>query len=81
AAALPEGRVSRVVDTAPVADASWDRRHDEDPVLVPSRVDSGVTPVVPEPATSRRSDMEVVSGRSMHVGYRPSRGLEVADED
>ena len=81
AAALPEGRVSRVVDTAPVADASWDRRHDEDPVLVPSRVDSGVTPVVPEPATSRRSDMEVVSGRSMHVVYRPSRGLEVADED
>ena len=78
AQALPEGRASRLVDTAPVADAKWDR-HDDDPVLVPSRSDT--SPVSDEPNESgpRRADMEVVQGRPVYVVYRPSRGLEVAD--
>ncbi|GAA2777490.1 hypothetical protein [Saccharopolyspora taberi] len=72
--ALPEGRTaSRLVDTAPVADAKWDGL-DEDPVLVPSRSDNPAA--APEP---RRAEMEVVAGRPVYVVYRPSRGLEVAD--
>ncbi|WP_258342177.1 hypothetical protein [Saccharopolyspora gregorii] len=80
AAALPEGRPSRVVDTAPVADASWDRR-EEEPVLVPSRADSSPIPSPAEPTAPRRADLEVVAGKPVHVVYRPSRGLEVADGD
>jgi len=81
AQALPEGRASRLVDTAPVADASWDR-HDEDPVLIPSStVDDGAPSPVSSGPAPRRSDMEVVAGKPVHVVYRPSRGLEVADED
>ncbi|MEU4807322.1 hypothetical protein [Actinosynnema sp. NPDC023587] len=77
-AALSSGR-SRVVDTPPVADRTWDRS--EDAVLVPSRVTNGFTriadtPVVPGP---RRAETEVVAGRQVHVIYRPSRGLEVRD--
>ncbi|MFR9729522.1 hypothetical protein ACL03H_09860 [Saccharopolyspora sp. MS10] len=79
AAALPEGRPSRVVNTAPVVDAPWDRR-EEDPVLVPSRTDVAAMPAA-EPMAPRRADMEVVAGKPVHVVYRPSRGLEVADED
>lgn len=60
---------SRVVDTAPVVDTSWDRL-DEEPVLVPSRADIGV----PAP---RRAEMEMVGGRPVFVVYRPSQGLEV----
>ncbi len=77
--ALPESS-SRVVDTSPVSVASWDT-HDEDPVLVPSRTGGGSAggePNVPWPA--RRKDSEVVAGRPVQVVYRPSRGLEVADE-
>lgn len=74
---LPEGR-SRMVDTAPVADAHWDR-FEEDPVLVPSRTDGSVLPDAAEPPSSRRSDMEVVAGRPVNVVFRPSRGLEVAE--
>ncbi|QFZ16859.1 hypothetical protein [Saccharothrix syringae] len=76
-AALPAGR-SRVVDTPPVADRSWDRQ--DDAVLVPSRVVGQSRPVdnpaVPGP---RRAETEVVAGRQVHVIYRPSRGLEVRD--
>ncbi|GAA4877619.1 hypothetical protein [Saccharopolyspora cebuensis] len=81
ARALPEARTSsRVVDTAPVADAKWDGV-DEDPVLVPSRASLAGPPQAPpaEPAGPRRAEMEVVSGRPVHVVYRPSRGLEVSD--
>ncbi|MBA8825544.1 hypothetical protein FHX42_002895 [Saccharopolyspora lacisalsi] len=84
--ALPEAS-SRVVDTSPVSVASWDT-HDEDPVLVPSRTGGPAgggpagggpsEPSVPWPA--RRKDSEVVAGRPVQVLYRPSRGLEVADE-
>jgi hypothetical protein len=80
-AALPSGRSSRVVDTAPVSDRGWDRH--EDAVFVPSRVPSynnfariADNPVVPGP---RRAETEVVAGRQVHVIYRPSRGLEVRD--
>jgi hypothetical protein len=84
AAALPSGRPSRVVDTAPASDRGWDRQ--EEAVFVPSRVPSynsnnnfariADNPVVPGP---RRAETEVVAGRQVHVIYRPSRGLEVRD--
>jgi hypothetical protein len=69
--ALPagSGSPSRVVDTAPVVDTSWDRI-DEEPVLVPSRV-GGTAPA------PRRAETEMVGGRPVYVVYRPSRGLEV----
>lgn len=73
---------SRLVDTAPVADRGWDRG--DDAVVVPSRVafsrgeidGSAQAPAAPAP---RPADVEVVAGRPVHVIYRPSRGLEVAD--
>ncbi|WP_199441495.1 hypothetical protein [Umezawaea beigongshangensis] len=81
AAALPSGSVpSRIVDTPPAVDRSWDRQ--DDAVLVPSRISAGGPgravdgPVVPGP---RRAETEVVAGRQVHVIYRPSRGLEVRD--
>ncbi|GAA2349052.1 hypothetical protein GCM10009854_28280 [Saccharopolyspora halophila] len=76
--ALPQApSASRVVDTSPVADAKWDRT-DEDPVLVPSRTTEG--PGRPaDPSEPRPAEREVVSGRPVHVVYRPSRGLEIAD--
>lgn len=70
---------SRVVDTNPVADAKWDG-NDEDPVLIPSR--STVERVQDQPTgteSPRLAEREVVQGRPVHVIYRPSRGLEVAD--
>ncbi|WP_165939900.1 type IV secretion system protein [Saccharopolyspora aridisoli] len=77
---VPEMRAaSRVVDTNPVADAKWDG-NDEDPVLIPSR--ATVERVSDQPAgpdSPRLADREVVQGRPVHVIYRPSRGLEVAD--
>ncbi|MGP4015952.1 hypothetical protein [Saccharopolyspora sp. 5N708] len=80
AQALPEARsTSRVVDTNPVADAKWDGM-DEDPVLIPSRAAGSPTPGPPEPPSPRRAEMEVVAGRPVYVIYRPSRGLEVADD-
>lgn len=76
---LPEARsTSRVVDTAPVADAKWDN-HEEDPVLIPSRADGSSVPAQADAASWRRTDQEVVAGRPANVVYRPSRGLEVAD--
>jgi hypothetical protein len=67
---------SRVVDTVPVTDRGWDRG--EDAVVVPSRVSyrgaADLDPVAPRPA-----EIEEVAGRPVHVVYRPSRGLEVAD--
>jgi hypothetical protein len=78
AAALPPARASRLVDTSPVADRSWER-HAEDAVVVPSEIASAPEPeprAVPGP---RRADLEVVAGRPVFVLYRPSRGLEVAD--
>jgi hypothetical protein len=66
--ALPASS-SRLVDTAPVVDTSWDRM-DEEPVLVPSRAARGTT----EP---RRAEVEMIGGRPVFVVYRPSRGLEV----
>ncbi|GAB2688797.1 hypothetical protein GCM10027271_60020 [Saccharopolyspora gloriosae] len=80
AAALPEGRASRVVDTAPVSDVAWDRR-EEEPVLVPSLSEQAPMPAPAEATAPRRADMEVVAGKPVYVVYRPSRGLEVADED
>ncbi|WNV82537.1 hypothetical protein [Umezawaea sp. Da 62-37] len=82
AAALPSGRSSRVVDTAPASDRGWDRQ--EDAVFIPSRTPAynnnfariADNPVVPGP---RRAETEVVAGRQVHVIYRPSRGLEVRD--
>jgi hypothetical protein len=83
AAALPSGGggmvgpvASRTVDTPPVVDRSWERRG-EDAVIVPSQVVSGQRPQV-EP---RRAEVEVIAGRPVHMIYRPSRGLEVAEPD
>lgn len=86
AGALPEGRTpSRVVDTAPVVESKWDL-HDEDAVLVPSntgdrpwQVEDPVATETPRQAP-RRAEMEVVAGKPVYVVYRPSRGLEVADD-
>lgn len=77
---VPEARAtSRVVDTNPVADAKWDG-NDEDPVLIPSRATVERVSDQPTGADSPRlADREVVQGRPVHVIYRPSRGLEVAD--
>jgi hypothetical protein len=62
---------SRVVDTPPVVEGTWDRVGDE-PVYVPSRpTDSRAAP--------RRADLEEVAGRPVWVVYRPSVGLEVSD--
>ncbi|GAB3297593.1 hypothetical protein [Parasphingorhabdus pacifica] len=77
-ATAPETRTSRVVDTAPVADAKWDAP-DEDPVLVPSRTVDAATTARNEAPTPRRGGSEVVAGRPVDVVFRPSRGLEVAD--
>jgi hypothetical protein len=77
-AALPPAGGSRLVDTSPVADRSWER-HAEDAVVVPSEVAADPRPdsrALPGP---RRADLEVVAGRPVFVLYRPSRGLEVAD--
>lgn len=75
---LPEAQsTSRLVDTAPVADAKWDIR-EEDRLLVPSRTDSVAMPS-PEPGTRTSDSSEVVAGRPANVVYRPSRGLEVSD--
>ncbi|MCP2259686.1 hypothetical protein LX15_003392 [Streptoalloteichus tenebrarius] len=77
---LPAAR-SRLVDTSPVVDRSWDH-HGEDAVVIPSRINgshrqsAGVGPAVPEP---RRADVEVVAGRPVWVVYRPSRGMEFRD--
>ncbi len=67
---------SRTVDTPPVVDRSWERRG-EDAVIVPSQVVSGQRPQ----AEPRRAEVEVIAGRPVHMIYRPSRGLEVADQD
>ncbi|MCK2240765.1 MULTISPECIES: chloride channel protein [unclassified Crossiella] len=76
AGALPSGRGSRTVDTAPVFDRSWDR-NDEDAVVVPSRLNN-TAGSAPGP---RRADMEVVAGRPVWAVYRPSRGVELRDGD
>jgi hypothetical protein len=75
---------SRVVDTVPVADRGWDRG--EDAVVIPSRVSSSRADynsysAAPEivPGAPRVADVEMVAGRPVHVVYRPSRGLEVAE--
>ncbi|KAA2263839.1 hypothetical protein F0L68_09225 [Solihabitans fulvus] len=78
-AALPSAGSSRLVDTPPVVDRSWDRT--DEGVLVPSKVVDGTSrpgdnPMVPGP---RRAETEVVAGRQVHVIYRPSRGFEVRD--
>jgi hypothetical protein len=65
--ALPAA-TSRLVDTAPVVDTSWDRL--EEPILVPSRADRAT-------AQPRPADVEMVGGRPVFVVYRPSRGLEM----
>jgi hypothetical protein len=74
---------SRVVDTVPVTDRGWDRAEDA-AVVVPSRVGhrgevtdgSGGRGSTPQP---RLAEVEEVAGRPVHVVYRPSRGLEVAE--
>jgi hypothetical protein len=67
---------SRTIDTPPVVDRSWERRG-EDAVIVPSQVVSGQRPQ----AEPRRAEVEVIAGRPVHMIYRPSRGLEVAEPD
>ncbi|WP_424184470.1 magnesium transporter [Actinokineospora sp. G85] len=78
------GGASRTVDTAPVADRGWDRG--EDAVVVPSMVasrggsfDTPAEPAPQQPAP-RAAEVEMVQGRPAHVVYRPSRGLEVAQD-
>lgn len=73
---------SRVVDAVPVTDRGWDRTEDA-AVLVPSRVSRseardgfGGGGGTPQP---RLAEVEEVAGRQVHVVYRPSRGLEVAE--
>ncbi|WP_436494094.1 magnesium transporter [Actinokineospora sp. HUAS TT18] len=68
---------SRVVDTVPVADRGWDRG--EDAVVIPSRVSTEFHTPEPVAASPRVADVEMVAGRPVHVVYRPSRGLEVAE--
>jgi hypothetical protein len=71
---------SRVVDTVPVTDRGWDRA--EDAVVIPSRVSRRGEVAAPAEALNsapRPADIEEVGGRQVHVVYRPSRGLEVAD--
>ncbi|MET0233411.1 MAG: hypothetical protein ABW224_02105 [Kibdelosporangium sp.] len=76
---------SRIVDTAPVSDRGWDRN--EDAVIVPSHVVSPrqrdeVTVYEPQPiAGPRPAETEMVAGRPVHVIFRPSRGLEVRDNN
>lgn len=67
---------SRVVDTAPVTDRGWDRA--EEGMLVPSRAGRSELTETLNPGP-RPADIEEVGGRPVHVVYRPSRGLEVAD--
>jgi hypothetical protein len=71
---------SRVVDTVPVTDRGWDRG--EDAVVVPSRVPrrgESADPIDAPGSGPRLADVEEVAGRQVHVVYRPSRGLEVAE--
>ncbi len=81
--ALGSGQSSRVVDTVPVADRGWDRG--EDAVVIPSMVPSmrgEFEAPVEAPAAApnpKVAEVEMVAGRPVHVVYRPSRGLEVAD--
>jgi hypothetical protein len=80
-AALPAGRShSRIVDAVPVVDTGWDR-HDEDALLVPSRISGsrGWSAAASQATAPRRAETEVVAGRPVFVLYRPSRGLEVRD--
>jgi hypothetical protein len=72
---VSERRSSRLVDTPPVVDNSWDRDRGEDAFVVPSKV-SRNRDAVPGP---RRAETEMVAGRPVFVLYRPSRGLEVRD--
>ena len=83
AEALPRSS-SRLVDTAPVANADWG----EDAVVVPSQVAGRrgeaagrfeSAPAAPRQSGPRPADVEMVAGRPVHVVYRPSRGLEVRE--
>jgi len=65
------------VDTVPVTDRGWDRA--EDAVVVPSRVSRRGEVLAQLNPSPRPADIEEVGGRPVHVVYRPSRGLEVAD--
>jgi hypothetical protein len=77
--AIPESQPSRLVDTAPVTEARWDRVSTE-PILVPSRAGDPDVLSAAEPLSPRPAEKEVVQGRPVYVVYRPSRGLEVADD-
>lgn len=72
-------RSSRLVDTVPVTDRGWDRA--EDGVVIPSRVPRRGEVIEPNDGANapRLADIEEVGGRQVHVVYRPSRGLEVAE--
>jgi hypothetical protein len=76
---------SRIVDTVPVADPGWGRG--EDAVVVPSQVvgprrrDEVTVYEPPPPVGPRPAETEVVAGRPVHVIFRPSRGLEVRDNN
>ncbi|MGH3492955.1 MAG: magnesium transporter, partial [Sciscionella sp.] len=78
---------SRVVDAFPTVDRSWDRV--QEPVVVPSEVSraAGTPPGYSDPFGAhpvhavRRAETETVGGKSVYVLYRPSRGLEVRDNE
>ncbi|HEV2779584.1 MAG TPA: magnesium transporter [Actinophytocola sp.] len=75
---LVRAAASRVVDTVPVTDRGWDR---DESVLIPSRVSrrSGPDQFDASSPPPRPAEVEEVAGRPVHVVYRPSRGLEVAE--
>jgi len=89
AGALMDRRSSRVVDTVPVTDRGWGD-WGEDAMIVPSQVPSRrgestgryePTPVAAPRSAPRAADVEMVAGRPVHVVYRPSRGLEVREQN
>ncbi len=73
-------------------DHEWDR-YEAEPVVIPSRLStegvSAVSPPVVQDAASaesavpqpRRVEHELVAGKPVFVLYRPSRGLEVRDDN
>jgi hypothetical protein len=87
AGALPpaqRGGGSRIVDSVPVADPGFGRG--EDAVVVPSQVvgprrrDEMTVYEPPQVVNPRPAETEMVAGRPVHVIFRPSRGLEVRND-
>lgn len=82
----------RRVGPVSTTDHEWDR-YEAEPVVIPSRLStegvSAVSPPVVQDAASaesavpqpRRVEHELVAGKPVFVLYRPSRGLEVRDDN